>query len=49
MFIEQSLNPLKMVLKNKKPATNNKMYKWELLTTFNTFSPHREAGLGCSN
>lgn len=49
MLIQHALNPLKMVLRNKKPVTDNKMYKWELLTTLNTLDPHREAGLCCSN
>lgn len=34
---------------NKKPVVDNKTYKCELLTTFNTLCPHWEARLCCSN
>lgn len=49
MLIEQGLSPLKMGLISKKSVMNSKMYKWEILTTFNTLYPHREARLRCSN
>lgn len=49
MLIEQALNPLKMVIIHRKPVMDNKMYQWEILTTFNTLYPHGEARLCCSN